>query len=268
MYIETLGLTNVRSFTREIIQLSRGINILVGKNNSGKSTIIRAAYCLQTGHNSQSIEVRKLAKFGQIDIQLKEITVKERNLFNHKSAATYKTFDSRQTIFIELSDKNKRSGYYFPSKLLRKNKRGEMLPPDNDKLVEFKDFSDSEASGNFIYPYLAKRKTDYYEGQGGKDEMYRVSENFRNLASKIAKISSPANALSEEFNRLCLDILQFKIGTIAGEGNNNFDVGIMIRDGETISLRAIGEGVANILGLIVILLTENNKLFFNRRIGK
>jgi DNA repair exonuclease SbcCD ATPase subunit len=43
MWVSKLELTNIRSFEKADIVLSKGINILVGPNNAGKSTLLNAA---------------------------------------------------------------------------------------------------------------------------------------------------------------------------------------------------------------------------------
>lgn len=48
MWISSISLTNVKSFeqTNEL-QFSKGINVLVGPNNSGKTTIVKSLLQLQ-----------------------------------------------------------------------------------------------------------------------------------------------------------------------------------------------------------------------------
>ena len=49
MKIKEIQLRNIRGFAKQDTELSTGINVLVGQNNSGKSTIARAALMLQQG---------------------------------------------------------------------------------------------------------------------------------------------------------------------------------------------------------------------------
>jgi len=51
MWISKIVLNDVRSFeAQNTIILSKGINLFVGPNNSGKSTIAYAALSMQQGH--------------------------------------------------------------------------------------------------------------------------------------------------------------------------------------------------------------------------
>lgn len=49
MLIQRLNLINFRSFEKADLQFSRGINLLVGANNSGKSSILLPLLGLQEG---------------------------------------------------------------------------------------------------------------------------------------------------------------------------------------------------------------------------
>ena len=67
--------------------------------------------------------------------------------------------------------------------------------------------------------------------------------------------------MNGRFNELCESILGFKIGVIPSENPNSFEPGIFVNATKMIPLRSMGDGVANVVGFIVILLTEDRKLF-------
>lgn len=130
------------------------------------------------------------------------------------------------------------------------------------KFKTFPRFSDSESLNNFIYPFLAKRKSEYYDGSITQEQQYKVMEGLRNLGARILKITNPSHPKNADFNTLCDNILGFRVGVIPMELNSSGqEPGIYVTNTRMISLRAMGEGVANIVGFIVTLLTEDNKLY-------
>jgi predicted ATPase len=139
-----------------------------------------------------------------------------------------------------------------------KDSKGKAIP-----LKTFPRFPDTENRNNFIYPYLAKRKTEYYDSSINQEQLYKVQEGLRNLAARVQKVSSLSHPKRIEFERLCNDILGFAIGIIPANQNNNngMEPGIYVTNNHMIPIRSMGEGVANILGFIVTLLTEDNKLY-------
>ncbi|MEX2235248.1 MAG: AAA family ATPase, partial [Cyclobacteriaceae bacterium] len=129
-------------------------------------------------------------------------------------------------------------------------------------LKKFPRFPDSEDEDNFIYPFLSKRKTEYYDTTISQEQSFKVEEGLRNLAAKIKKIENPSHPRNREFNSLCDDILGFRIGTLAiGESHMGMEAGIYVGHTSMIPLKAMGDGVATIVGFIVTLLTEDKKLY-------
>lgn len=47
MYIKRLEIENIRSFRPVDITLAKGLNVIAGSNNAGKSTLLKAVYLLQ-----------------------------------------------------------------------------------------------------------------------------------------------------------------------------------------------------------------------------
>ncbi len=70
MWIEGIKLLNIRSFENLDIKLSRRINILVGANNSGKSTILHASGSIQDPRLINATDMRKGQKEGYVELIL------------------------------------------------------------------------------------------------------------------------------------------------------------------------------------------------------
>ncbi len=232
MWVEKVRLSNIRSFMDETIELSKSINVLVGTNNSGKSTI---AYTV--------LEIPRLRQFSSPDIRLGENT-STIEIFLKEAPIEY--YETENLIIRKVIDKVKSNIDCF----LGANKAKSPFQP-----------TPSAEPNNFIYPFLSKRKVGNYDEQINSTIANSVSENFSNLYSKVDKMittyrSLPAYGLYEEY---CKKILGFKITT---EASGNGKKACYIKDlGESILMDKMGEGVPNILGLLVDLCRAKGKLF-------
>ncbi len=267
MIVKSIELINVKSYKNCKIDLAPSMNLLVGANNSGKSTIIKALLNLQY-HSFEINDIRADSSYGKIFTTLIDVT-EEENIQMTKDQDEIDVKLHQANLFWRISKRQEAEEYLFANgdlafKMLPHHrveivKRGKADP----RLKLFNRFSDSEAEGNFIYPFLSKRKTEHIDYSMNFVQSYKVTDNFRNLASKIQKIGNASHVKNAEFIKCCDEILGFRIGTIPlkNQGSNGVEPGIFVGTKNMIPLRAMGDGVANIVGFIVTILTEDNKLF-------
>lgn len=262
MFIKTIEAKNLRSFEYLKLDLSRNINLITGPNNSGKSTIIKCLYKLQDTRSLDANDIRVAKDSFQALIQISGISDDEKKLFNNEKRIILPKTDPAYILLESNSNGHQREsieqhGYtdiHFSLENLDTH-----ISSGQASFINFLSFPNSEDKNNFIYPFFAKRKTNYYSAQGGRQTTYSILDNFQNLPAKIQKVISQSFT-KNEFDKLCEDILGFTIGIIPGDGTEN-KIGIYPRSGNPIPLESMGDGVANIIGLITILLTENEKLF-------
>ncbi|MDD5095537.1 MAG: AAA family ATPase [Dehalococcoidia bacterium] len=134
MWVSKLELTNIRSFEKADIVLSKGINILVGPNNAGKSTLLNAALQLQYTKLYPG-DLRKSSASGSLQISLDG---KSETHFGNQGKDV-----SLYTVTLQ------ESGSSAVWRLKNGNAIGlAQIPPTEPK--------------NFIYPYLSKRKDVSY----------------------------------------------------------------------------------------------------------
>ena len=275
MYIDKVRLINIRSYKDTELNLSKSINLFVGNNNSGKSTIIKALYKLQSHHSLNIDDIRKQNTYGRVFINIQDIQEYEIETFNlcldemvdrgkvpltDKLMANFGIFTSRidtqKGQEALLSDLNNQHNIDDSGKVTVHNIAGKEVP-----FILFKSLPNDETKSNFIYPFFSKRKTGYYSNnQLGSKEAYHVGEDLRNITSKVQKISNASHPKNTLFNKHLNNILGFKVGVIP-HGENQSNIGIFVNDTTVIPIDSMGEGVVNIIGLIVMLLTEDRKLY-------
>lgn len=227
MKITSVKLVNVRCFKDEKIDLSPGINILVGNNNSGKSTIINALRLLQYGEALSTRDIRLGSDSGNITIGMSPDYTK------------YFSGASGEFLFELEAPQGKFRGK-------EGNIRGINLIP-------------AQEPGNYIYPYLSKRKVITYSEEVNEANTNKVTGDFQFLYSKVARISNRELPSHEQYVKACDEILGFRIFTSQTPGGSKATYAVGNYD--SIPLDAMGEGVANILGLIVDLCLSEENLF-------
>lgn len=267
MKVKSVELINLKSYSHSTIELSPNINLLIGANNSGKSTIIKSLLNLQY-HTFDKNDIRATKDYAKTYINLIDISEKEQQSFRHREHPTEFEGDSSFIVCCGINHNLYEHLYYNPKiKAVRENE-GQVvrLFDSNNKRMDLKNFprfSEFEDKNNFIYPFLSRRKTYGTDSNLNKDSAFRVSEGLANLAAKIQKLTNSSHPKNEIFNQLCEDILGFKIGVIPIDQNNGngIEVGIYVTDTDLIPIKNMGDGVANIIGFLAIMLTENNKLY-------
>lgn len=227
MWISRVKLENVRCFKDRVLELSRGINLLVGPNNGGKSTILHAIRLLQYNNALLKSDIRVGNTEGSVTIVFGESPQK---------------YLGASGDFVFMFRKMRRQV---------KQQDGSMVSVNPIPSVE---------PDNFIYPYLSKRKVAKYQEEVNVATVSEVSGTLSNLYSKIDRIANPEFLPAHaQYMKACDDILNFRVMSTPSEGGKK--ASYTIRNIYSIPLDAMGEGVANLLGLIVDLCIAEDKLF-------
>ncbi len=267
MKIKSVRLINLKSYQKATINFSKNINLLVGANNSGKSTIIKSLLNLQYP-SFRHQDIRASSQYARVYTEITDVSENDSQRFY--SLEYRKEFEIAQNYTIYWGRINNNTEEYLYT---NSNYKIEYVEHDlirvtdaEGKKVELKHFPrfpDNEPQNNFIYPFLSKRKLEYYNVDLSEETTNIVSENLSNLSAKIQRIGNPSHPKNKYFSALCKDILGFEIGVVpASQSNGNrIEPGIYTTSTGMIGLRSMGDGVANILGLIATLLTEDHKLY-------
>lgn len=230
MWISQLYLKNIRGFINSKIQFSKGINIILGPNNAGKSTILKSLFILQNAKALLPDDLRMWEPEGEINITFQGDTKK------------YYPPNLDATNFQLTLPSKRRILFASPS-----------------THASIGEISNSEPN-NFIYPYLSKRKVLDFDEQINLGNAVSVTGNFVNLYPKIDRISNPQFLPAyDEYIKACDEILGFRVTCTAS--HNGKKGAYIVKNLNHIPLDGMGEGVANLLGLIVDLCIAENKLF-------
>src|SRR5579862_7661191 len=231
MWVSHLTGENVRSFQTIDVAFSRGINVLIGQNNAGKSTIVRILLGLQEGlPGLDRGDLRVGADKGgaAVTLDLEKVSFQPNDL----QAVTFE--------FVQ--------GVVTQRSLLHSGAQGH---PSS--------FPNREQK-NFIYPFLTKRKVTGLDEAINEDVATQVPPNFQRLNAKIDRVSNPEFVPANEmYVKACQDILGFRIASIQSTGGKR--AAYTVKNFVNIPLASMGEGVMNTLGLVVDLCVADGKLF-------
>ncbi|MCD4678673.1 MAG: AAA family ATPase [Desulfobacula sp.] len=228
MWVSEVHLSNVRGFGDTTIQFSKGLNVLVGPNNCGKTTILNSIFTLQMSSLIQK-DLRIKNTQGHVNIELSGKLLKPPSNNYKFKYFKYNLVDNSRMIGININAGGTCNA----------------IP--------------STEPQNFIYPYLSKRKVASYSQDVKTTATSSVTGNFQHLYAKIDNISNPEKPAYPEYTKACDDILGFRVSTTAA--NNGKEGAYIVDNFDHISLDQMGEGVPNLLGLIVSLCVAEKKLF-------
>jgi hypothetical protein len=240
MHVSRLVLAQIRCFESVDIELSDGVNLLVGENNSGKSTLIGALFQLQSDLMAEMVRLRSHLAVIQITLR----NAKRRDF--SEPALAQLVAERFATHPLEVHFEVQGAG--------RK-----AFVPYGKKELAFSRFPAIQPR-NFVVPYLSSRRAANMSQAVSENHALSVTGLHDTLYARIDRVfQSPA--LRDTYERACKDVLGFvPVPYHTGDGKA---AGIEIDPIERvyIPLPQMGAGVTNAVGLIVELAVARGKLF-------
>ncbi|UUA73299.1 ATP-dependent nuclease [Cellvibrio sp. QJXJ] len=238
--IKTIRIRKFRSFEdSKEISLS-DINVLIGANNSGKSSVLRALHHLQQGLNDPFGDVRVGATKATIDMT-----------FNKQpTTPPWTQFENSRIAYcsITIQSADRRSGQI-----------SNQLTVGNGSTTVGEYKSPNSEPSHLIIPFLSKRKTANYLEDVREQFVTQISSDMSNLAAKLSRIANPNFPAYQQYSNACKEILGFVVTSITSP--NGQRPGIYLPDQSSVPIDQMGEGVPNIVSLLVSLSMSEGKLF-------
>ena len=231
MRITGLEIQNLRAYTNPgRIELG-AINVLIGPNNSGKSSVIKALHLLQDGSGVSHKDIRAgLPNFTiQYDFAGVASTLNASDSPNSRGRITRDAGNETRQLFLP---------------------NGE-----NRRLASFP----AQAPQHYIVPFLAGRKTAGFSEDTRLQHAVTVRSDLHHLPAKIARLTNTTYPAHKAYTEACTAILGYPIYAV--QSGNGQQIGIHAGMDDNITIEQMGDGVANILGLLAELTVSQGKLF-------
>lgn len=236
MRITAIQVTNFRSFEDSGTLPLDSINVLLGPNNAGKSSLIRAVGLIQDGLPLSPDDVRLRAERADVALTLDELPGAL------EIAVGRDGVEKVGTLRLVLM----RGGSFTMELQQPQQGRGLARLPSTEP-------------NHFLVPYLSKRKVVTYDEVINQAVTTTVGPDLRNLAAKLARLANPAFPASARYTEACEAILGFLVTVIPAP--NGQQPGVYVSTTEAIPIDAMGEGVPNIVGLLADLALAEGKFF-------
>lgn len=233
MRVDWVQLVNMKSFADSgVIELGP-VNVFVGPNNAGKSTVLRALRLLQDIADFRPADVRIGAPKLEVRTQISGPGIEESvgAVANPLvSTLTRDRIGNMQLVWIHQDGAG----------------------------INHRAFPAVEPL-NLLYHYLSKRKVVAFEETVNLSSTTAVASDLRHLTSKVVRLANPATPAHEEYMAACRQILGFPVTEFASPGGQK--AGRIVSNFDAIALEDMGEGVASLVGLIVDLCVAEGKVF-------
>jgi predicted ATP-dependent endonuclease of OLD family len=216
------------------------ITLVVGRNNTGKSALIRAPYLIQDTSIWQNEDIRHGESTMTVELEFDELPMQLRAQFKEPLGSG--------VIRLRNNAGNKITTISFDA------------AGRDDKAAAPLVHMFSKEPHNLFVPVLAGRRPAYYREQISRDNALNVTARDDFIVSRVLPLVSSNIKEAKKFRQLCRDILGTEFNVFAGE-NSMQQLGTQIDLRQAISLEAMGAGLSGALGLILGLSTAEGKFF-------
>lgn len=239
MRLTSMRVHNFRAIVETELSELGAINVLVGPNNAGKSSLIRALGLLQEGMPADGGD----ARLGE---QAAHVSITARGLPG--------PFQVGQIQMVQLGG----VAVGLEVALARAGGLSVNIRGGSGDTINVARLPSTEPD-HLIVPFLAKRKVAAYDSVVNEANTQAVGPDLRFLTAKLARLSNPAYPAYPAYERACDAILGFVVTAIPAPGGQQ--PGVYVSNTQTIPISAMGEGVAHIVGLLADLAIAEEKLF-------
>jgi hypothetical protein len=242
MKLSTVRITNLKSLA-DTGDITLGqINVLLGRNNHGKSAFIRGVHLMQPGPSIDASDIRLGEQQATVHFTL-----------TGENAENLQRYFGKQVT---------QSSLEFAVNIGRGGSPNQhSLSMSHSQQGGSPSFLSAQEPNNFIYTYLSKRKVAEFDRAVDRTRTLAVQPDLRYLVSKVARLSNPDYERADEYTRLCNAVLGFRITVHPANDGNGQQAGIPVGKYGYIAIESMGEGVSSQLGLIADLCMADGNLF-------
>ncbi|MBS4051143.1 MAG: AAA family ATPase [Methylomonas sp.] len=192
MRVDSFRVTNFRSFPDSGLLELAPVNVLIGANNAGKSSLLRALHIIQQGGTYTGPDVRVGCRSSLIEINLSGVT----------NVPIWRAGDTPVTVKheITLSSPNKKGVSIGWNQIM--NGAGSSGGTYQLSNIE---------PNHFVVPYFSRRKTAAYSEDVREQAAMKMSIDMSNLAAKLSRIGNPYFPKHRQYAAACEDILGFVV---------------------------------------------------------
>jgi hypothetical protein len=238
--ISSVRVTGFRSIQDSGVLSLGPVTIVIGRNNSGKSALLRAIYLMQQGAPFAPSDIRLRENECQVDLRLG--TPRPPSIARILDPGVLATEDL--AFLVRGSAGGQVDGKFHYNQGQAQNNSGPLA---------------GTRPGHLVVPVFARRKADNYETVVRQDLAQQVLPSDRNLTSRIATLMSGEHAEGLRYRELVKQVLGVPVSTyLTGEGQQP---GLPVSAHEGISLDRMGEGISSALTMITELSSPIQRLF-------
>ena len=228
MFVNKMDLRGFACFSKLTLDFSKSITVLVGKNNSGKSSLLKPLLalqyeavtkeCIRSG-KSEFLATLHLGGIGG----------------NDPYPAT------TETISISLHQNGKVSRWLHPAE--KGKEQVKAIPSDEPQC--------------FAYPFLSGRKNVGYSEDTNSAVANRIGLDFTNLYARIDNAENRNSPGHTEYIKECEKLIGYPITCVAGDKGR---IAAWQSGEHRIPLTEMGAGIPSIIYLLTVLCSVKNKL--------
>lgn len=251
MRVVSIRLKNFRSFEDSgVVKLSKKITVLIGANNSGKTSVLRGLQLIQDAAYNKFSDVRVNTSESNVDIVFEGISRDASSFFRKQMAISTNELNGSWNFSIRVRSEDRKNGD-VEYKILSGNS---VLKTGNNLRFQ------AIEPNHFIIPHLSKRKVFGYNEDIKEPQVLSITSDFSNLGAKLFRLGNSSYPFHKRYIEACHSILGFELTVIPSQ--HGHVPGIYMPDGySTLSVDQLGEGVVNIAYFLASLLIYKDKLF-------
>lgn len=240
MRVTSVRLNQFRSF-EDSGEIELGsINVLIGRNNSGKSSVLRALHELQVGApGERCANVRMGSKKSTLQFRLNDVQFD----WGWRAAINGDAF-----VRMQITTPDRKTGDWHRT-----------ITDTASSTYEGVAGFPNQAPNHFIVPYLSRRKTGAYSEDVRIQYANEITSDSSYLAAKLSEVGNASHPAYPAYSEASKQILGFLVTTVGSESGQR--PGIFLQDGSRLPIDQMGDGVPSIVLLLVYLASQEGKLF-------